>query len=892
MRAIGLGVAVGLGALSFGARAQSFVNFESPHVHPLELTPDGQRLLAVNTADNRLEVFGVGAGGALSHLGAIPVGLEPVSVRARSSVEAWVVNQVSDSVSIVDLTTFNVVATIFPGDEPADVVFAAGRAFVSVAQLNQVKVYDPLNPGAPAQTVAIAGEDPRALATDGATVFAAVFESGNRTSILTQTAVSTGAFNPYPGEPNPPPNSGSQFDPPIRAGLPVPPAVGLIVRKDSAGVWRDDNNGNWSAAVGWDLHDHDVAMIDATTLSVTYATGLMNANMAIAAGPGALVTVVGTDATNVTRFEPNVQGTFVRVKMARFSSLDPGKPAITDLNPHLTYTEPTAPQSVRDESIGDPRAVVWTASGGAGFVAGMGSNSVIRIGATGARTARTDVGRGPTGLALLESAARLFVLNRFDGTISAMDTATNAVIATTGFYDPTPAVVKSGRPFLYETRRTSGLGQAACASCHIDGRMDQLAWDLGDPQGQVKTLNQPCNFGLGGCENWHPMKGPMTTQTLFGLVGVGPLHWRGDREDLAAFNGAFRDLQGDDVTLTAQEMADFTAFVNTLTFPPNPNRTISNSLTTTFPNGGNPANGQTLFNTVRLDGNTLTCSACHAFAAGTNGQLSSAAAIQETQSMKIPHLRNLYRKTGFSSLSSQNNRGFGFIHDGSVDSLFAFLQSGVFTFAPGAAGTQQRRDVEAFMMSFSIDTHAGVGVQTTLVDGAGAPPAQTALIDTMVSLASGGAPAVGLVVKGLQGSPAAQRGYVWDAPNARFQSDASAENLTLAALKAGAAPGRELTFTLVPFASRTRMGIDRDLDGFLDRDEILAGSNPADPNSVPGPPCPGDTNGDDVVNFADLNNVLSVFGQSGPGLIGDVNHDGVVNFTDLNIVLSAFGTTC
>ena len=43
--------------------AQNFVHFESPHVHPLERTPDGTRLLAVNTADGRLEVFDVtGAG--------------------------------------------------------------------------------------------------------------------------------------------------------------------------------------------------------------------------------------------------------------------------------------------------------------------------------------------------------------------------------------------------------------------------------------------------------------------------------------------------------------------------------------------------------------------------------------------------------------------------------------------------------------------------------------------------------------------------------------------------------------------------------------------------------------------------------------------------------------
>ncbi len=57
-------------------------------------------------------------------------------------------------------------------------------------------------------------------------------------------------------------------------------------------------------------------------------------------------------------------------------------------------------------------------------------------------------------------------------------------------------------------------------------------------------------------------------------------------------------------------------------------------------------------------------------------------------------------------------------------------------------------------------------------------------------------------------------------------------------------------------------------------------------------PCPGDANGDDVVDFLDLNLVLSDFGQAGPGLAGDVNHDGVCDFIDLNIVLGAFGTSC
>ncbi len=56
--------------------------------------------------------------------------------------------------------------------------------------------------------------------------------------------------------------------------------------------------------------------------------------------------------------------------------------------------------------------------------------------------------------------------------------------------------------------------------------------------------------------------------------------------------------------------------------------------------------------------------------------------------------------------------------------------------------------------------------------------------------------------------------------------------------------------------------------------------------------CPGDTNGDRVVDFLDLNNVLSDFGLIGFGLAGDLDADGDCDFIDLNIVLSAFGSTC
>src|SRR5262245_37387889 len=126
------------------AGAASFVNFESGHVRPLALSPDGSRLFAVNTPDNRLELYGVGAG-TLTRKAEVPVGLEPVAVAARTNTEVWVVNHLSDSVSIVSVnsatpTLSRVIRTLHTCDEPRDIVFAGTggtRAFVTTARRGQ-----------------------------------------------------------------------------------------------------------------------------------------------------------------------------------------------------------------------------------------------------------------------------------------------------------------------------------------------------------------------------------------------------------------------------------------------------------------------------------------------------------------------------------------------------------------------------------------------------------------------------------------------------------------------------------------------------------------------------------------------------------------------------------
>jgi len=63
---------------------------------------------------------------------------------------------------VVSVSRRIVTDTIYVKDEPADVVFAAGKAFVSAARKNQIAVFD-ANTHAAVTTIPVFGENPRAL---------------------------------------------------------------------------------------------------------------------------------------------------------------------------------------------------------------------------------------------------------------------------------------------------------------------------------------------------------------------------------------------------------------------------------------------------------------------------------------------------------------------------------------------------------------------------------------------------------------------------------------------------------------------------------------------------------------------------------------------------------
>ena len=783
------------GSTQTGVPQSSFVNFEGSQTNPVRLSPDGSRLFAVNTPDARLSVFDLSQEADPSLVAEIPVGIEPVSVNPRTSDEAWVVNQVSDSVSVVSVSRGIVIDTIYVKDEPADVVFAGGKAFVTASRSNAVRVFD-ASTRQLLRSIPLAGENPRALAVspDGTRVYAAFALSGNRTTII-----------PADRAPAPPP--------PTNPSLPPAPQEGLIV---------DATDPSWSPGViNYTMPDNDVAEIDVSTMAVArYFSGVGTVNLGLAVRPttGDLF-VANTEARNLVQFETNLRGHIVDNRVTRI--LMPGGGVNSfDLNPAVDYAVLPNLQA-KAEALAQPAAVVFEPTGNSLYVAAFGTDRVARLDVNGNVVSRIEVGpatgssvnprtkRGPRGLALSRTGQHLYVSNRISNTVSVVDTSTNAVVKEIGAgqFDPTPLAIRSGRGFLYDAK-LSGNGTASCASCHIDSDMDLLAWDLGNPGGSMQTVSTPL-----GSVPMHPMKGPMTTQTLRGLTNLDPLHWRGDRASFVDFNGAFNSLMGGGL-LTNTDMAAYLEFINTIQFQPNPNQNLDRTLPATIA-GGNPSAGRNTFINEPFASN-ITCNSCHTAnpGPGSNRAIIPASVLQENQGFKVPQLRNMYQKLNFNNAAGATSvGGFGVLHDGSIPSLFAFLSNPVFQ--SFSNDTTRKTNLAAFLLCFDTGMAPAVGYARTTTP---ANVNNTAVTNDWALLEGQAAAGnIDLIVKGTVGG---QRvGLLYRPASNDYQTDRTgAAPMTRAQLRSAVTAGDVLTAMGVPRGSGVRMGIDRNLDGVLDGD--------------------------------------------------------------------------
>ena len=63
---------------------------------------------------------------------------------------------------------------------------------------------------------------------------------------------------------------------------------------------------------------------------------------------------------------------------------------------------------------------------------------------------------------------------------------------------------------------------------------------------------------------------------------------------------------------------------------------------------------------------------------------------------KVAQLRNLFDKFGMDLMHTNNRSGFGYFHDGSVDTIMRFIQDSF-----GITDDHQTADIDAFLLSFT-----------------------------------------------------------------------------------------------------------------------------------------------------------------------------------------------
>jgi len=200
-----------------------------------------------------------------------------------------------------------------------------------------------------------------------------------------------------------------------------------------------------------------------------------------------------------------------------------------------------------------------------------------------------------------------------------------------------------------------------------------------------------------------------------------------------------------------------------------------------------------------------------------------------TQTVKIPQLRNLYDKVGMfgtpavpflsaadSGQTGNQVRGFGFLNDGSVDTVMRFLSAAPFNPTSNSGFPQSnpdatRADVEQYLLAFDSDLAPIVGQQVTLTSTTSSTVGPR--IDLLIARAG-----AAFVSKTLNGTVTecdlvAQvaiggrvRGYLYSPAAAAFLPDDGSAPLSDAALRALAAtPGQEITYTAATPGSGPRL---------------------------------------------------------------------------------------
>lgn len=558
---------------------------EIPYKTPFNLvvSPDGERLFVACEASDSLAVIDTTTRNVIAE---IPVGELPHGVcLSPDGARAYVSNRGSDTVSVIDTTLWTVVETITVGDEPHGLVTDAhgSTLYVANAGSSDVSIVDLASGREIKRLSAGRGAWDVARSPDGGSVFVT--------------------------------NNLSHFVPfraPSRSEV-------TVLGTDRSMV-------------------DDRIMIPEANLVQGVATA--------PSGDYALVTLIRTK--NLIPMTRVMQGWVMTNGLG------------------ILWRDGRVDQLLLDEPenyFADPTDVVITPDGRLAFVSGGGIDAVAvvdldRMVATLAAATDQDradtlpnhmgvsteyverripVGTNPRGLAMSPDGRFVYVAEALADAIGVIDVARRERVATIDLGGPGEiTLARSGERIFHSAEVTFG-GQFSCHSCHPDGGVDGITYDI-----------EPDGIGLN----------PVDNRSLRGILDTAPFKWTGKNRTIGRQCGPRLAVFFTRIDpFTPNQVVALERYIQTI--PRNPNRyRTGDSLT--------PAQrrGKLLFEReFSNSGQPLTadqrCRSCHTGPYFTNREKVSVGTgtdLDTQDVFDIPHLNNIYESAPY-------------LHDGRAETL-------------------------------------------------------------------------------------------------------------------------------------------------------------------------------------------------------------------------------
>ena len=239
------------------------------------------------------------------------------------------------------------------------------------------------------------------------------------------------------------------------------------------------------------------------------------------------------------------------------------------------------------------------------------------------------VKNSPRGIAIAPDGKSAFVANALDDSVSVIDLDKLQAIERIDLGGPKEITTVRRGERLFHSANITFRRQFSCHSCHPDGHIDGITYDI-----------EPDGIGVA----------PVDNRTLRGILDTAPFKWEGTNPSLQRQCGPrlavfFTRIQ----PFTPDELAALDNYICTIPRPPNRHRPLGAELTEAQ-RRGKMAFERTMTNDGRVIPPENRCSTCHfppLFTDRSRRNVGTKLWLDHEAAFDVPHLNNIYNSAPY-----------------------------------------------------------------------------------------------------------------------------------------------------------------------------------------------------------------------------------------------------